>query len=269
MERIKRTERIVAIMRVFTSNPCRLITLGEFVDMFGCAKSTLSEDIAHIKSSLLKMGMGTLETVNGTNGGLRFLPFNSDESDRLIMESVCEELKKNERILPGGYLYTTDMFSNPKITQAMGEIFAKHFYARKPDVVVTVESMGVPIASMTAKALGIPMVTARHNIKASEGSTVTINYVSASSNRMQSMSLSRRLLHRGERALIIDDFMKGGGTAKGIADLLSEFDAEIVGTGVIIATEEPKKKLVDDFYQLMTLYNVDTDNKIVDIKSRI
>lgn len=259
LDRAKRSERVVAIMRTLCAQPGRLFTLRDFVEQFGCAKSTLSEDVAVVRGVLSRYGMGMVETINGASGGVRFLPFYSDEADRTFVQHICHELQQPERILPGGFLYTVDLFSEPRVVGRIGEIFAKHFYELEPDVVVTVESMGVPIGLMVAQALGKPLVTARRDNKATEGSTVTINYMSASSRQMQSMSLSRRSLLPGQKALLVDDFMKGGGTAKGLTDLMTEFDVEVVGMGVILSTSTPDKKRIAEYSPLMVLEDVDED----------
>ena len=70
------------------------------------------------------------------------------------------------------------------------------------------ETKGIPVALMTANALGVPLVIARRSSKVYEGSAVNINYVSGSSGHIETMSLSRRAVQEGQRALIIDDFIK-------------------------------------------------------------
>lgn len=94
------------------------------------------------------------------------------------------------------------------------------------------ETKGIPVALMTAHALGIPLVIARRSSKVYEGSAVNINYVSGSSGHIETMSLSRRAVQEGQRALIIDDFIKAGGTAKGMIDLMHEFNVTVVGLGL-------------------------------------
>jgi purine operon repressor len=84
---------------------------------------------------------------------------------------------------------------------------------------------------------------------------VSINYVSGSSNTIQTMSLSKRSLKENAEVLIIDDFMKGGGTCKGMEDMMREFNANVVGTAVVIETKEPEKKLVDNYTSLLVLNN--------------
>jgi purine operon repressor len=65
---------------------------------------------------------------------------------------------------------------------------------------------------------------------------VKINYIAGGgSERIETMALTRRAVRPGQRALIIDDFMKGGGTLQGMVDLMKEFLAEVVGVSVMIA----------------------------------
>ncbi len=266
VEKMKRSERVAAITRALSCEPGRLFTLREFVELFGCAKSTLSEDITTVRTVLAKYGLGVVESVNGAAGGVRFYPFNDDAADAAFVASLCTDIGAKERILAGGFLYTVDLFSNPRLLTRMGEIFAKKFYRQQPDVVVTVESMGVPISLMVAKALGKPMVTARRDNRISEGSVVTLNYMSASSKRVQTMSMPRRGLIAGQKALIIDDFMKGGGTAKALESMMQEFGVQVCGTGVIVATQEPRVKRVQEYSPLMILGTVDEDAGFADIK---
>lgn len=258
-EKLKRSERVAAITRVLSAEPGRLFTLKEFVEMFNCAKSTLSEDITTVRGVMNKYEMGRVESINGAAGGVRFLPFNSDAADCAFIEGLCGDIAVKERILPGGFLYTVDLFSDARLLTRMGEIFAKKFYDMQPDVVVTVESMGVPIALMTARALGKPLVTARRDHRITEGSVVTLNYMSATSRRVQTMSLPRRSLQKGQKALIIDDFMKGGGTAKALCAMMEEFHVEVCGIGVIMATQEPKNKSIHSYSPLMVIADVDEE----------
>ncbi len=256
MEKLKRSERVAAITRALCREPGRLFTLREFVEWFGCAKSTLSEDITTVRTVLQHYGLGIIESVNGAAGGVRFYPFNSGASDLDFIQSLCAKLASPERILPGGFLYTVDLFSDARLLARMGELFAKYFYRQQPDVVVTVESMGVPIALMVSHALGKPLVTARRGQRIAEGSVVTLNYMSASSKSIQTMSLPRRSLKAGQSALLIDDFMKGGGTAKALHDMMQEFSVSVCGMGVIMATEEPQLKRITNYAPLMVLRDV-------------
>ena len=72
VERIKRNERLSAIVRILTDTPNRIHSLGEFCDLFGAAKSTVSEDLDLVASSFAHFDLGRIETVAGAAGGVRF-----------------------------------------------------------------------------------------------------------------------------------------------------------------------------------------------------
>jgi len=263
MDRIKRNERIGAIIKILSDRPNHIYTLNYFSEMFATAKSTISEDVVIIKNLLERFELGDLETVIGAAGGVRFIPRFSGNSASLFIKEICEQLSTSDRILPGGFLYMTDILYSPQITQRFGEILASQFYQEAPDFVITVETKGIPIAMMTARALNCPVVVARRDNKVTEGSSVSINYVSASSRRIQTMSLVKRAVQEGQKGLIVDDFMKGGGTARGLMELLNEFNADIVGVGVIISTDEPEKKMIDNYKSLMVLREVNEEKRAI------
>lgn len=97
---------------------------------------------------------------------------------------------------------------------------------------MTVATKGIPIAQSVATYLNVPFVIVRNDSKITEGSTVSVNYVSGSSERIKKMELSKRSLTEGANVLIVDDFMKGGGTINGMKTLIEEFDANLIGITV-------------------------------------
>ncbi|MCX7749078.1 MAG: pur operon repressor [Clostridia bacterium] len=266
MDKLQKNERFSVMTKMLSDSPGKIFTLGGFAEMFGSAKSTVSEDIDIIQNLFSKFGMGVIETIAGASGGVRFVPTLSISQINNSIDKMCDELKKRERILPGGYLYMLDIIYNPDKVSNIGKIFVGQFYKREIDYVVTVETKGIPLAFMTAKYLNVPLVIVRHTSEATDGASVNINYVSGSSRKIQNMVLSLKALKRHSKILFIDDFMKGGGTAKGIIELSKEFECEVVGIGVLVETAEPKKKLVDNYFSIMTLHNFNEENDNIDIK---
>lgn len=266
MEKLQRNERIAVLLKVLSDSPGKIFTLGHFTEMFGSAKSTISEDIDIVQNLLKRFEFGKIETISGASGGIRFIPSVSDEKSGEILQYLCGELCKKERILPGGYLYMLDIIYNPERISEIGNIFAGHFFEKEIDYVLTVETKGIPLAFITAKYLNVPLVIVRHYNEATDGASVNINYVSGSSKKIQTMVLSLKAIKRNSRLLFIDDFMKGGGTAKGIVELAKEFDCEVAGIGVLVETAAPEKKLVDNYFSLLTLYHVDDEKGVIDIR---
>lgn len=266
MDKYKRGERLVAITKYLVDHPRDLISLGFFSGLFSAAKSTISEDLVIVRDTMDILAMGSLETVPGAGGGVKFLPRMVEKDVNGFLQRLSEQLAQPERIIPGGFLYMTDLLFNPAVSSKVGIVFATKFADLNPDIVITIETKGIPLALMTARYLNVPLVVIRNDSRVTEGSSVSINYVSGSTRRIQTMSLPRRALAKGSRVIIIDDFMKAGGTARGMLELLEEFGAQVLGTGVLVSNIEPKEKLVSDYISLLELIEIDEQQKNIRIR---
>ena len=130
------------------------------------------------------------------------------------------------------------------------------FAEKDIDVIMTVATKGIPIAHAIARHLNIPVVIVRRDSKVTEGSTVSINYVSGSTRRIQTMVLSKRSMPSGQNVLLTDDFMKAGGTMMGMKNLVEEFDCELAGIAVLVEAEHHEDVLVDQYLSLAKLCEV-------------
>ncbi|CAM3470129.1 pur operon repressor [Paenibacillus lupini] len=263
MKKLKRSARLVEMTQYLLSRPHTLISLTAFADRYQSAKSSISEDLAIIKEVFEEEGFGELNTLAGAAGGVKYTPKMHTSTALSIMENICRQLEQPERVLPGGYLYMTDMLGQPELLADIGRMFATAFANRNIDVIMTVETKGIPLAYATAACLNLPVVIVRRDNKVTEGSAVSINYVSGSNKRIQTMSLARRALKEQSRVLIIDDFMKAGGTIQGMMDLLYEFKATVAGVGVFVESGEVEheERLLEDYVSLATLTAVDLKTK--------
>ena len=252
MEKIRRNERMSVMMRILTGAPGKMFTLNQFCELFGAAKSTMSEDIDALRKVVRDFDLGEVETVTGAAGGVLYRPRRSRASAGAFIGGLCRRLSGTERVLPGNFLYYSDILSTPETVNRMGEIMATEFSAERPDFVLTMETKGIPVAFATANALGVPLVIARHSSKVYEGSAVNINYVSGSGN-IETMSLSRRAVRENQQALIVDDFLRGGGTARGMVELMREFNVSVVGMAFVMSTLKPEKKKISGEKSLMTM----------------
>ena len=60
-------------------------------------------------------------------------------------------------------------------------------------------------------------------------------------------------MKENQKALIVDDFLKGGGTAGGMVELMREFSVKVVGMAFVMSTVAPEKKRISGEKALMTL----------------
>lgn len=238
--------RLVALTRLVTARPGDQPALQILAQRLNVAKSTLSEDLAVVRRAIHAAGLGEIVTQVGASGGIRFVPALDREWVEKAVQTFGRELSQPERMTGNGFLYMTDLLFDPALIDPIGVLLAERLAILEPQYVITVETKGIPLALAVARALGIPLVLLRRDNRLSEGSALSINYLSGSSHRIQSLSLSRRSSVRNARVVFVDDFLKAGGTARAAADLMSEFQADMVGVGVLVATRQPESKLIDD-----------------------
>lgn len=267
MKKLRRSARLVDMTQHLLAHPHMLIPLTFFAEQYGAAKSSISEDLSIIKEAFEVQGVGLLKTVAGAAGGVKYIPQVKTEEALHFMRDLIVHLANPDRLLPGGYLYMSDILGNPSTMAQIGKLFATAYADKNVEVVMTVETKGIPLAYATATFLNVPVVIVRRDNKVTEGSVVSINYVSGSSKRIQTMSLARRALAEQSRVLIVDDFMKAGGTLRGMIDLLQEFRATVVGCGVLVETKaDVSERLVDEYVSLAKLQDVDIKGKQIEIE---
>lgn len=269
IERWRRSERVIFLTKALVERPHFLYPLGYFSQQLSAAKSSLSEDLALIKETLNQAGLGEVVTVSGAMGGVRYLPYLSPEREKNMLDDLAQKLSDPSRILPGGYLYMLDLIYDPYLIDQLGQIFARRFAHCQPDYIVTVETKGIPMATMTARAFNVPLVVIRNDSRVTEGSAVSINYVSGSSKKIGTMTLARRAIKPNSKVILIDDFMKAGGTAYGMMELMSEFNVKVEGVGVFISTAQPKQKKVKDYLSLLELVAIDDVSGLIDVRNRL
>lgn len=255
--KIKRTHRLIDMTQYLLSNPMKLIPLTYFADKYGSAKSSISEDIDIIKDTLKEQGTGIVETVPGAAGGVRFLPFMEKSEVKKVLTYLKTEMENPERVLPGEYVYLSDLLGSPSVLGRMGRLIATQFNNKQVDVVMTVATKGVPLAQAVARELGVPFVIVRRDSKVTEGATVSVNYASASSKRVEKMELSKRSLPENARVLIVDDFLKGGGTVNGMCSLVDEFKAKTVGIAVFVEAAFHGKADIPPYISLLKIDALD------------
>lgn len=261
----RRSDRLIDMTRYFMERPHTLVSLTFFAERYESAKSSISEDLAIIKRTVKLRGIGILETIPGATGGAIFIPSIDEDEACAFIEDMTEQLSHQDRLLPGGYVYLSDLLGRPDVLRHVGRVIARQYIDKQIDAVMTVATKGVPIAQSVASYLNVPFVIVRRDSKITEGSTVSVNYVSGSSERIEKMELSKRSLKRGSHVLVVDDFMKGGGTVNGMKSMIEEFESELVGITVFAEGAFDGRRMVEDYTSLLKVDSVNTIDKTIHV----
>lgn len=263
---MKRSERLVDMVKYLLARPHTLIALPFFADRYGAAKSSISEDLAILRQTLANDQNGILETVAGAAGGVRYIPFVGKKEATNYLHDLADRIEDPDRIFPGNFVYLSDILGSPQDLQQIGQLIATKYAYSNVDYVMTIETKGIAIAQAVSRFLNVPFVMVRRRPKITEGSTISVNYVASSSERVEKMELAKRLLPEGSNVLIVDDFMKGGGTLTGMEELVKEFKGTVAGMCVLCETKYASQKVVDDYQSLIKITEVDRTKKLIKVR---
>ncbi len=152
---------------------------------------------------------------------------------------LLEDKIQNEGIAIGTDILKVDMFLNHQmdveLLDEMGKEFKRLFENCGATKVVTIESSGIAIAVFAAKYLGLPALFAKKSKHKNVGDDVySANSYSFTHGREYTMVVSRKYLNKGDKVLIIDDFLAGGNACNALIDIINQAGAEIVGIGIAI-----------------------------------
>ncbi|MFV8762289.1 pur operon repressor [Oenococcus oeni X2L] len=251
-----RAERLVDMTHYLVERPRTLVPLTFFANRYSSAKSSISEDLTILKKTLKERGVGLLETIPGAAGGAKFYPYILEREADEFVNGMLKQVNDETRVLPGGYVYLSDLLGKPSVLRQVGRLVATEYLNTDIQAVMTAATKGVPMAAAVAEQLNVPFVIVRSGEnKVTEGPTVSVNYLTGSSKHVEKMELSRRSLPTGLNILIVDDFMKAGGTINGMKTLAKEFDSDVKGVA-IFAEGRAQERQVDDFTSLL---HVDTN----------
>jgi xanthine phosphoribosyltransferase len=155
-----------------------------------------------------------------------------------VVQALKDRILKDGQNLGGGIL-KVDSFINHQVDPALmmeaGQELAKLFADVQVDKVLTAEISGIAPALTTALALEVPLVYARKTKPVTMTEPV---YVEAAPSHTKGVSVflmgSPEFLARGDRVLIIDDFLASGQTIMALVRMVQHAEAKLVGIGALI-----------------------------------
>ena len=154
------------------------------------------------------------------------------------MQLLKDRIRKDGKIKEGNVL-KVDSFLNHqmdvKLFQEIGREFKRRFEGEEITKILTIEASGIGIACVAAEVFDVPVVFAKKTqTKNIAGDVYTTKVESFTHGRVYDIIVSREFLGKGDKVLLIDDFLANGKALEGLAELVKKSGAELVGAGVVI-----------------------------------
>ena len=155
------------------------------------------------------------------------------------MNRLEERILKDGNVKPGNVL-KVDMFLNHQIdvelTDWMGEEFARRFAGTEITKILTIEASGIGMACLASRHFNnVPVVFAKKTQTVVQDEDKYIADVDSYTHKVTNhVFVTKKYINKGDKVLIIDDFMAHGQAALGLIEICRQAGAEVKGIGIAI-----------------------------------
>lgn len=154
------------------------------------------------------------------------------------MQVLIDRIRKDGIVKPGNVL-KVDRFLNHQMDielfKAIGQEFKRRFSDVEINKILTIEASGIGIACIAAEYFQVPVVFAKKTkTKNIAGDVYTTKVESFTHGTVYDIIVAQEFLGKGDKVLIIDDFLANGKALEGLVELIRNSGAELAGAGIVI-----------------------------------
>ena len=148
---------------------------------------------------------------------------------------------------------------DPVMMQLIGQEFARLFKDTGITKIITIEASGIAPAVMAGLELGVPVIFARKYQSLTLKDDLYRSKVFSFTKQIEStIAISNKHISSTDKVLVIDDFLANGQAALGLADLIHQANAEVIGIGIVIekSFQPGRDLLLEKGYRIESLARV-------------
>lgn len=154
------------------------------------------------------------------------------------MELLKERIRRDGKV-KGTDVLKVDSFLNHQMDVELfaeiGKEFKRRFAGCEINKILTIEASGIGIACVVAQYFHCPVIFAKKaQTKNIAGEVYTSKVESFTHGRVYDIIVAKEFLGPGDKVLLIDDFLANGAALEGLAQLVKDAGAELVGAGIVI-----------------------------------
>lgn len=154
------------------------------------------------------------------------------------MKLLEDRIRKDGKVRAGNILKVDSFLNHQMDIELFGELgkeFKRRFADSEVTKILTIEASGIGIACITAQYFKVPVVFAKKSqTKNIAGDVYTGKVESFTHGRVYDIIVSKDYLVPEDKILIIDDFLANGNALLGLAQLVKDANATLVGAGIVI-----------------------------------
>lgn len=155
------------------------------------------------------------------------------------MELLKRKILSDGRVVGDGILKVDGFLNHQidvKLVSEMGREIYEHFKNDGVTKVLTIEASGIGLAVMAAQYFGCNVLFAKKSRTANMGNAdlyVSKAYSFTHQNE-NTVLVSKKYIGKGEKILIVDDFLAHGEASRALLDIVKQAGAEVAGVAVAV-----------------------------------
>ena len=154
------------------------------------------------------------------------------------MQILYDRIRK-DGIVRAGNVLKVDRFLNHQMDihlfQEIGKEFKRRFEGEEINKILTIEASGIGIACIVAEYFDVPVVFAKKTkTKNIAGEVYTTKVESFTHGTVYDIIVSKEFLGKGDKVLVIDDFLANGCALQGLISIITEAGATVEGIGIAV-----------------------------------
>lgn len=164
-----------------------------------------------------------------------------------------------------GNILKVDNFLNHQIDvdiiRQIAYEFKRRFKGKEVTKILTIEASGIAIATLLGDLYDVPVVFAKKGETANSTDDKYISHAySFTHKKMNDVFVSKPYMLKGEKVLIVDDFLADGQAMSALIDIVHQAGAEVVGLGVAIekGQQQGGKRLREQGYRVESIAIIDS-----------
>lgn len=154
------------------------------------------------------------------------------------MRLLEERILRDGKVRDGNVLKVDSFLNHQMDIKLFGEMADEFYRLFKNDnitKILTIEASGIGIACITAQVFSCPVIFAKKSkTKNIAGNVYTAKVDSFTHGGTYDIIVAEEFLTKEDRVLIIDDFLANGSALTGLASLVKDAGATLVGAGIAI-----------------------------------
>lgn len=156
------------------------------------------------------------------------------------------EIQRRIRFDDLGYFDNTKVISDTMLLERVVQQVVNRFAGQRITKILTPETDGIPLATLLAHRLSVPLVIAKKAREVGVGEFIEEVYIPSKSAMMMSFYAPRSMFRKGDCVLIIDDVIDSGETQRALISLVRKAKAEVAGIYALVAVGNEWKNRIEE-----------------------